>query len=799
MEKTQPIRIFAIHSNNHVKLGSPTYLVVLTLNSMFSFGQTQIPGGNIMLLSPFWNEQLELLPGCRGICCEISVAYLENAIGIPFCNPLITDHEIAESITEKLITLYDQNGERDELHHLRQNILELELLELLYKHAAESTQLNKAEPSDTEGGMQGYIQQNFRQPLTLQNIAEHFHFSKQYLSTVFHKKYGITVSAYLQTLRLKEAKRLLYDTTLTVTDVAGRSGFPNIRAMNQAFMDAHQCTAAEYRRMHPRASVMAEQRNDSKVLSDISRLLHQFRVKPKTENTNVRLKCYVDGTGAVPATAPWLDILNIDVCSDLLHAHVQEMLRTVQAQIPFRYARLSNILDIQLINYIPASDEYRYTAFVRVIDFLKSIGLTPMLCWGNNYEIMSDSLWESQSPYMKTENDIHDLLDGLLNVAIDRWGQEWVSTWRFEFRMPTDLYGSDDPADFMGLFQRIREKIKGKLSNAAIGGPALPYDSAHLKRWKAFFQGLDNMNAPDFISVELWHDYTLRKIPVSHDGPRPNLFTQIYLDKVEPTDSSRLQDKVTAIREMMENTGIGDKKLIISALGVTKYQATAAQLGGHCCANLVKSNLLLSEWADGIGCWKLSNSEAEYPDEYQVYNSGCGIMGRYGLKHPGWYAYYFLAQQLPILYLKNRNLLVTTDGNNRYVILLHNCKEYSMIFYKSYGDIRSQDFENARLYQDTVALQQTIVLNDVPNGSYLVKQYLVGDHYGSVASVMNQMGIVHRFDYDEISYIEGRSLPYQHTFSVPAEDGLSLSVSLRANEVMLLLISPETKDKNEKA
>ena len=396
----------------------------------------------------------------------------------------------------------------------------------------------------------------------------------------------------------------------------------------------------------------------------------------------------------------------------------------------------------------------------------------------------------SEDGYSRSMQEWLAMLRELLDFSVSRWGANWVSTWRFEFHMPESLYGKKDYSGFMELFSASAAVIRESLSGAEIGGPALPLTKENTDRWNAWFHGLRSEGiAPDFISMELWADHTYHT-----DRFRGQYFewkTVHTMGMLENADAALAVQKVQSVRRLMAQFGFEDKKLFVPAMGITKYEATSAQMGGHCAAYLTKCILELNDLVDGIGCWKAINNEAEYSDEYMAFGTGCGLLSRHRLKNINYYAFSFLTGLLPYKLFQGLHTIVTADQKGNYAVLIHNCKNYSEYFSKHYTDKKGLKFDDPRNYTSNVALEQTITIRNVVPQEYVIKQFLIGDHHGCVASVLLQMGRVRILDDSEIEYVAGQSLPYQHAFTVVSGEELNLSVTLQPNEVMLLRISPE--------
>jgi transcriptional regulator GlxA family with amidase domain len=96
-----------------------------------------------------------------------------------------------------------------------------------------------------------FIAQHYREPLTIQVIADHARLHPKYLMRVFKKQCGASIWEYLTRLRVSHAQRLLITTDLKVLDVAMESGFASVAPFYAAF-SAHTpgLRPLDYRRLH---------------------------------------------------------------------------------------------------------------------------------------------------------------------------------------------------------------------------------------------------------------------------------------------------------------------------------------------------------------------------------------------------------------------------------------------------------------------------------------------------------------------------------------------------------------------
>ncbi len=92
-----------------------------------------------------------------------------------------------------------------------------------------------------------YIDQHFKETLTLEQLAEEAHMNKYYLSHAFKKEYGISPINYLISCRLDESKYLLAETDLSMTQIAQLLGFSSPSYFSQVFRRSQNMSPMEYR------------------------------------------------------------------------------------------------------------------------------------------------------------------------------------------------------------------------------------------------------------------------------------------------------------------------------------------------------------------------------------------------------------------------------------------------------------------------------------------------------------------------------------------------------------------------
>lgn len=92
-----------------------------------------------------------------------------------------------------------------------------------------------------------YMENNYAKPLTLAILANVVSLNYTYFSSIFKNKTGVSVTAYLQALRIRKAKELLISSDGRICDIAHRTGFTDERYFEKLFKRHEGITPSEYR------------------------------------------------------------------------------------------------------------------------------------------------------------------------------------------------------------------------------------------------------------------------------------------------------------------------------------------------------------------------------------------------------------------------------------------------------------------------------------------------------------------------------------------------------------------------
>lgn len=161
----------------------------------------------------------------------------------------IIDRGIYEGIFESL-TIHLLNEGYDE----QSDLINARLLELFYnirKDSQKNVNCDRQPHRERYKLIQSvleYVQENYREPLTLKDMADIVGYSPNHFHHVFRTVIGKTPQQYLLEERLKHAKWLLVQTEKTLSEIAYECGFSSQSHLCARFKENVFCTPVEYRK-----------------------------------------------------------------------------------------------------------------------------------------------------------------------------------------------------------------------------------------------------------------------------------------------------------------------------------------------------------------------------------------------------------------------------------------------------------------------------------------------------------------------------------------------------------------------
>jgi two-component system response regulator YesN len=95
-----------------------------------------------------------------------------------------------------------------------------------------------------------FIEERIYENWTVKQLSEQFNLNASYLSVLFKKEMGITISDYVQETRIKLARQLLQDPGIKIYEVAEQVGIQTSAYFTYLFKKIVGCTPHEFRNYH---------------------------------------------------------------------------------------------------------------------------------------------------------------------------------------------------------------------------------------------------------------------------------------------------------------------------------------------------------------------------------------------------------------------------------------------------------------------------------------------------------------------------------------------------------------------
>ncbi|SFD52318.1 AraC-type DNA-binding protein [Paenibacillus catalpae] len=173
--------------------------------------------------------------------------------------PFGADHPIVKlnlqeqmHVESLLASLLSELSESPPGYRLHIRNMAIELLLFTARHTQKRKQLPSVELTPVQRKVTDiirHINQHFREPLHLDDLAKQFYISKGHLCRVFKEVTGFGFSQYINTTRIKEAEHLLRETDLSITQVSERCGFENFSHFGKVFKELSGLSPRAYRKL----------------------------------------------------------------------------------------------------------------------------------------------------------------------------------------------------------------------------------------------------------------------------------------------------------------------------------------------------------------------------------------------------------------------------------------------------------------------------------------------------------------------------------------------------------------------
>lgn len=94
-----------------------------------------------------------------------------------------------------------------------------------------------------------FIESNYDRPISVQDIADFVEIHPAYLQRIYHSEQGYTLMNYVNQLRMKKARHLVGESTLSIEEIAVLVGFKSRQSFSLAFNKYYDMNPQTFRRL----------------------------------------------------------------------------------------------------------------------------------------------------------------------------------------------------------------------------------------------------------------------------------------------------------------------------------------------------------------------------------------------------------------------------------------------------------------------------------------------------------------------------------------------------------------------
>jgi xylan 1,4-beta-xylosidase len=653
-----------------------------------------------------------------------------------------------------------------------------------------------------------YIQTNYRDPVTLEEVARLHYISVPYLSKIFKKQTGKTFSHYLSEIRLAYAVNELETSNKPITRIALDNGFPYLAAFNRVFYENYHVKPVDYRKKLTNLTV--NENKDTEAISHKEKnaaLLELGKyLGSKETNRNQSLhpsqeivESQVVRIEKVEAfTKYWSKLINIGYAKDVLNSDLQEQITLLQREIGFTYARFWGLFgdDMHVEDHSEETIRYNFSNTNKLLDFLIKNRLKPFIELGPKPKIISrtlDEIYIIQTISEKSLEEWKNLTRAFLLHSIERYGFEEVESWYFEiwsehidpFTDETqDRNNSSkkikyqEPSkfeDYFKIFSGFKTVIKEIVPSAKVGGCGLSMELEGDKLdWLLRLWKLEEVQ-PDFLSVYLY--------PIEIEKEKKH----IPIKNLQSANPNYMVNKLTQIRKSLKKAEYEDLELNVTEWNISPVNRDFLHDSSFKATYMVKNMIesLTNNKVNMIGYWLCSDIFSDFRDSKNLLHGGAGLLTKSGIKKPSYHAFALLKQLGELVVAKGDNYLVTKKSGERYQVLCFNYKHFNYSYYL-HPEGSTGVNEQYDIFENNEPLNLSLEIQGIANGKYRIKELKLNREHGSILDEWLNFGAVDGMKPDEIEYLKQICVPYMKVEYENVENNLiKLNGKLKPHEVRL--------------
>ena len=664
-----------------------------------------------------------------------------------------------------------------------------------------------------------YIDQNYKDSLTLNALAEQFNLSAPYLSSCFKEYSGVTFMTYYNEVRLSRSVHKMLSSNATLEVIARNNGFRDVRAFVSLFKKKYNCKPSEYRKKHKLAAGKTEPDGtavppvNKEAMKNLAGYLNIYETKQDSKLVSGESPINIDaGTVSFLSEGKKLKHTFRTFCCvgsarQFLYSEIQDMVRRAQNEIGYRYVKFHGILSDEMMVYSEdgkGRPVYSFTLINKVLDFLLSVQLKPLLqlsfmpiLLASNPNKMID-MWNFNTSPPKDLDKWADLVTAVTKHLIQRYGSEEVRSWLFCVWNEPDgsvaSFGWEDTHLFHEFYRRTWCAVKNVDDALLFGSPSLLVTPQEDDSWAGnyFRYCSDYQCPPDFININYYDnsffsdENSSAKPDVNEVFNAGNLTTAVPLTE----DPFAFAKFINQLKKQMVKYDMQTLPIYLTEWNLTVSHRDLINDTCFKSCYLIKNLLQNYDSLDSYGYWCLTDFHEELQLPNQMYHGGLGMLTFNGIPKAHYNSFKFLTQLGSRLIAQGNGYFVTKE-NSSLTIILYNYEHYSKLFASGILFDMSEENRYAPFTQMKNA-HFSIKLRDLPAEDCLIKEMFVNQQKGSSYDAWLKMGAQPLTKAEDMALLSQTSIPGLYLHRQAIENGLlEFETAMAPLEVRLIRIEME--------
>ena len=719
-----------------------------------------------------------------------------------FCNSTVSDNEAAFRRLRSLIAhIVKNNVDKLSGFELRDWAYIYNIMDVMYNHFRIRTSSAKDKKnyrySLRIAEISQIIQQRYRENFTLNELAARIHLSVPYLSKFFSEYYGVNFLTYLNQFRLNHAVHELLNTDKTIDDIAADSGFPNNHAFVTAFKKEFDVLPSAYRRSQKTAATQKETVAEQHAyIAGLKKYLQddpadRVVLPPRTRDITLALN-----GSSYPLRHTWRNVMTVGTAVDLLYADVQDMLRTIQSRIGFRYIKLNGIFSDELHVYNEtASGEpvYNFAYIDKIFDFLHSQRLLPWLQLSYMPEKLAKypnkRLFNANVSEPRSNDAWCALVTAFVRHIVSRYGLAQVKTWKFSLWNQPDteknMYGFDRTEDFYTFYRITRQCVKEICQDFEFCIPPTYY-IVHDNYQNWYIDFLKWCRSHDCVPDCLNFTYYDTKVFSQPNNSRES-FGFVYMMSLSENPDG-LKDFVMQVLKERKTLRLDNIPVYLTEWNNTPSQQDLLNDTCFKSCYIVKNILENYDRLESFGYWSLTDLMSDAPLPETLYFGGLGLFTVNRIPKASFYAFCLLKQLGGRLLGRGDGYFVTKEEDSFQIILYH--YEHFSHLYATGEKFDMTEHDRYTVFANSAPVEVHLTLTGLAQGDCDITETIVNRKHGSSFDQWIEMGAPEPGTAAESNYLKQISIPQYRRYKKAADENgvLSLTASLELLEVRLIVL-----------